>query len=74
MVRTEVPVPPAARVTGLTLKVVVRPITGVPVDAVRVTLPENPLRLVKVTVETPEEPDVKGLVEPTETRKSSGVP
>ncbi len=59
MVRTEVPVPPAVNVTGLTLNEVVRPVIGVAVDAVRVTLPANPFWLVRVMVDVAEPPATK---------------
>ncbi len=55
MVRTEVPIPPAVKVTGLVPKVKVRPVTGVAVDPARVMLPVKP-RLPRVIVEVVEPP------------------
>ncbi len=59
MVRTEVRVPPAVKVTGLTLNEVVRPVTGAAVDADRVTPSANPFRLVRVMVDAAEPPATK---------------
>ncbi len=72
MVRTEVPVPPAVKVTELTLNEVVRPVTGVAVDAVSVTLPANPFWLVRVMVDIAEPPATKlaGLAALAEMPKS----
>ncbi len=74
MVRVDVPVPPAVKATGLTLNEVVRPVTGLAVDADRVTLPKKPLTLARVIVEVAEEPDVIAtLVGLAETPKSADV-
>ena len=59
IVRVEVPVPPAVRVTGFTLNEKVRPVTGAVVDAARFTPPAKPLRLFSVTVEVAELPATK---------------
>ncbi len=58
MVRTEVPVPPAVRATGFTLKEKVRPVTAIGVEAVSVTLRAEP-KLVRVMVEVAEPPATK---------------
>ncbi len=58
IVRTEVPVPPAVKATGLTLNEVVRPVIGVAVDAARVMLPVKP-RLPRVIVDVAEPPATK---------------
>ncbi len=58
MVNREVPVPPAVNATGFTLKVRVRPVTGVAVDPANVMLPVNP-RLFKVIVDVADPPATK---------------
>ncbi len=52
------PVPPAVKATGFTLKVKDRPVTGVAVDAARLMLPVKP-RLFNVMVEVAELPATK---------------
>ncbi len=59
IVRTEVAVPPAVKVTGLMLNEVVSPVTGVAVDPVSVTLPAKPFWLVSVMVDVAEPPATK---------------
>lgn len=56
MVRTEVAVPPVVKVTGLALRLKVRPVTGVAVDPARFTLPAKLLMLARVMVEVVEPP------------------
>ncbi len=78
MVRTEVPVAPVPRAvkgTGLTLNEVVRPVAGVAVDAVSVTLPANMLILFNVMVDIAELPATKlaGLAALAEMPKSGTV-
>ncbi len=54
IVSVEVAVPPARRVTLIMLKVTVKP-AGED-ESVRLSVPLNPLRLVRTTVEVAEEP------------------
>ncbi len=65
MVRTEVPDPPGVNATGFTLKVSVKPVTGVAVDAAREILPVKP-RLPNVIVDVAEPPatNVAGVAAP----------
>ncbi len=72
IMRVDVPVPPAVRVTGFTLKEKVRPATGAVVDAARFTLPAKLFRLVSVMVEVAELPATKlaGVAAPAEILKS----
>lgn len=72
IVRVDVPVPPAVRVTGFTLNEKVRPVTGAVVDAARFTLPAKLFRLVSVMVEVAELPATKlaGVVALAEILKS----
>ncbi len=56
IVRVDVPVPPAVKVTGFTLNEKVRPVTG---EAARSTLPAKLFRLVSVMVEVAELPATK---------------
>ncbi len=56
IVRVDVPVPPAGKVTGFMLNEKVRPVTGAVVEATRLTLPAKLFRLVSVMVEVAELP------------------
>lgn len=72
IVRVDVPVPPAVRVTGFTLNEKVRPATGAVLDAARFTLPAKLFRLVSEMVEVAELPATKlaGVVALAEILKS----
>ncbi len=59
IVRVDVPVPPAVKVTGVMLNEKVRPVTGRVVDAARFTLPAKLFTLVSVMVEVAELPATK---------------
>ncbi len=74
IVRVDVPVPPAVRVTGFMLNEKVTPVTGAVVKAARFTLPAKPFRLVSVMVEVAELPATKlaGVVALAEIVKSGG--
>ncbi len=71
MVRTDVPDPPGVNATGLTLKVKVKPVTGVAVDATREILPVKP-KLFSVMVDVAELPwrKVEGVAAPAAMVKS----
>ncbi len=68
MVSVDVPVPPDVRVTLVGLREAVTP-TG-EADAARFTVPEKPLRLVRVTVDCVDEPAVTVRLDGVETAKS----
>ncbi len=71
MVSTEVPVPPAVNATGFTLNEVVRPVTGVAVDAASVMGPVKP-KLPRLIVDVAEPPATKlaGVAAPAAMVKS----
>ncbi len=74
IVRVEVLVPPAVKVTGLGLNMKVRPVTGEVVDAARSTLPAKLYRLASVMVEVAELPAtmLAGVAAFAEILKSGG--
>lgn len=67
-VKVEVPVPPDERVMLVSLREVVAPKGET--DAARLTVPANPLRLVRVRPDCVEEPTVTVRLDGAETAKS----
>ncbi len=74
IVRVDVPVPPAIRVTLAALKEVVSPVGEDTAD--KATAPAKPLRLVSVMVEVAEDPTgiLDGLAALAAIEKSGGTP